>query len=89
MYNAGASKSVSDFFAFEQMDGHVYLLMNLGSGVVKVKATSRRVDDGRWHTVSLRRHNKSGRVTIDELATDFNTPGNCIPLLASKMNSPL
>ncbi|KAG1696117.1 Neurexin-3 [Nymphon striatum] len=76
MYNAGASKSVSDFFAFELMNGHVYLLMNLGSGVKKVKATSRRVDDGHWHTVSLRRHNKSGRVTVDELATDFNTPGN-------------
>ncbi|CAM1325515.1 NRXN2 (predicted) [Pycnogonum litorale] len=76
MYNAGASKSVSDFFAFELLDGHVYLLMNLGSGVVKVKATNRRMDDGHWHIVSLRRHNKSGRVSVDDVAADFNTPGN-------------
>ncbi|XP_076324369.1 neurexin 1-like isoform X2 [Tachypleus tridentatus] len=76
MYNSGAT-SQGDFFAFELLAGHVYLLLNLGSGAVKVKATTtRRVDDGNWHTVSLRRNGKSGRVTVDESAVDFITPGN-------------
>lgn len=42
----------------------------------QVKATTRRVDDGQWHSVSLRRAGKSGRVTVDESAVDFITPGN-------------
>ncbi|XP_067134301.1 neurexin 1-like isoform X3 [Centruroides vittatus] len=75
MYNSGATAQ-GDFFAFELLDGHVFLLLNLGSGAVKAKATTRRVDDGQWHTVSLRRTGKSGRVTVDESAVDFITPGN-------------
>ncbi|GFT00424.1 neurexin-3b, partial [Nephila pilipes] len=75
MYNTGATAQ-GDFFAFELLDGHVFLLLNLGSGAVKVKATTRRVDDGQWHSVSLKRSGKSGRVTVDESAVDFITPGN-------------
>jgi leucine-rich repeat transmembrane neuronal protein 1/2 len=78
VYNSGANNGVgqsSDFLAFELLDGHIYLLLNLGSGSVKVKATTRRVDDGHWHTVSLRRTGRSGRVTVDESAVDFISPG--------------
>ncbi|XP_054713514.1 neurexin-1-like [Uloborus diversus] len=75
MYNTGTTAQ-GDFFAFELLDGHVFLLLNLGSGAVKVKATTRRVDDGQWHIVSLKRNGKSGRVTVDESAVDFITPGN-------------
>ena len=35
MYNTGATAQ-GDFFAFELLDGHVFLLLNLGSGAVKV-----------------------------------------------------
>lgn len=42
MYNSGATTAPTpDFFAFELMEGHVYMIMNLGSGVTKVKATNR------------------------------------------------
>ncbi|KAG8179390.1 hypothetical protein JTE90_003646 [Oedothorax gibbosus] len=75
MYNTGETAQ-GDFFAFEMLDGHVFLLLNLGSGAVKVKATTRRVDDGQWHSVALKRSGKSGRVTVDESAVDFITPGN-------------
>lgn len=65
----------TDFFAMELLNGHVFLSMDMGSGPVKVKATTKRVDDGNWHTISLRRTGKSGRVTVDESAVDFICPG--------------
>ena len=39
------------------------------------QATTKRVDDSHWHTVTLRRTSKSGRVTVDESAVDFIAPG--------------
>jgi hypothetical protein len=42
---------------------------------VRVKATTRRVDDGVWHEATLRRNGKEGRVTVDGTAADFSTPG--------------
>ena len=65
----------ADFFAFELLNGHIYLHLDLGSGGVKVKATTRRVDDGMWHEATLRRTGKDGRVTVDGTAADFSTPG--------------
>jgi len=65
----------ADFFAFELLNGHIYLHLDLGSGGVKVKATTRRVDDGTWHEATLRRNGKDGRVTVDGTAADFSTPG--------------
>jgi len=65
----------ADFFAFELLNGHIYLHLDLGSGGVKVKATTRRVDDGAWHETTLRRAGKEGRVTVDGTAADFSTPG--------------
>ncbi|XP_076318595.1 neurexin 1-like [Tachypleus tridentatus] len=75
MYNSGATAQ-GDFFAFELLAGHVYLLLNLGSGSVKVKATTRRVDDGHWHRISLTRKSRSGRVIVDEYSVEFFTQGN-------------
>lgn len=65
-------------FALELVSGHLYLHLDLGSGAVKVKATTRRVDDGLWHEIMLRRNGKEGRLTVDENAADFSTPGNCL-----------
>ena len=67
----------ADFLAFELLNGHIYLHLDLGSGGVKVKATMRRVDDGIWHEATLRRNGKDGRVTVDGTAADFSTPGEC------------
>uniref|UniRef100_T1J5X7 Uncharacterized protein n=1 Tax=Strigamia maritima TaxID=126957 RepID=T1J5X7_STRMM len=65
MYNSGATTAGGDFFAFEMMDGHIYLLLNLGSGAVKVKASNRRVDDGHWHAITLRRSGESNQLDLE------------------------
>lgn len=65
-----------DYFAVELVNGHVYLHLDLGSGSVKVKATSRRIDDGTWHEITISRNGKSGRATVDGASTDFVTPGH-------------
>ncbi|XP_035209808.1 neurexin-1-like [Stegodyphus dumicola] len=70
MYNGGPG----DVFALELLDGHVYLVLGLGSGIAKVKASGKRCDDGQWHTVTLRRTGKTGRIAVDEAAYDFTTP---------------
>ena len=78
VYNSGTENGAgqsSDFFAFELLDGHIYLLLNLGSGSIKVKATQRRVDDGHWHSVSLSRSSRTGRVAVDESSVEFISPG--------------
>lgn len=64
-----------DYFAVELISGHVYLHLDLGSGGAKVKATSRRIDDGAWHEIAISRNGKGGRITVDGASTDFVTPG--------------
>uniref|UniRef100_A0AC34Q392 Neurexin n=1 Tax=Panagrolaimus sp. JU765 TaxID=591449 RepID=A0AC34Q392_9BILA len=65
-----------DYLAFEIIDGHLYLILNLGSGVVRLQTTSQRVDDPRiWHSVQLERLGRGGIVIVDHLRTDFSTPG--------------
>ncbi|GIY63430.1 hypothetical protein CDAR_531741 [Caerostris darwini] len=76
MYNGGQG----DVFALELLEGHVYLILGLGSGIAKVKASAKRCDDGQWHTVTLRRTGKSGRIAVDEAAYDFTTPGTASQL---------
>ncbi|XP_071518617.1 neurexin 1 isoform X3 [Panulirus ornatus] len=75
MYNSGSMAAQGDFFALELLEGHLYLHLNLGSGSRRVKATNRRVDDGWWHEVTLNRDAQAGRITVDEGANDFTTPG--------------
>lgn len=53
----------------------MYLHLDLGSGATKVKASARRVDDGTWHEITLKRNGREGRVTVDGAAADFITPG--------------
>lgn len=65
-----------DYYAVELINGHVYLHLDLGSGGAKVKATSRRIDDGAWHEIAISRNGKGGRITVDGASTDFVTPGN-------------
>ncbi|XP_046687748.1 neurexin-3-like isoform X2 [Homalodisca vitripennis] len=78
IYSSGPRSShlaQADLFALEMVGGHLYLHLDLGSGAVKVKATTRRVDDGMWHEVMLRRNGREGRLTVNENAADFSTPG--------------
>ncbi|CAL4079401.1 unnamed protein product, partial [Meganyctiphanes norvegica] len=80
MYNSGSRSSQNDFFAMELLEGHIYLHLNLGSGSRRVKATNRRVNDGWWHELTLNRDYKNGRITVDEVANDFTSPGESTQL---------
>lgn len=56
-----------DFFAIEMLDGHLYLLLDMGSGTTKTKAIDRKVNDGEWYHVDFQRDGRSGTL---------NTPYN-------------
>lgn len=66
------------------MNGHVYVHMDLGSGSVKVRASRRRVDDGDWHELTLRRTGNNGRVTVDGSPAEFVTPGTLLISICNK-----
>lgn len=63
-------------FAIELLNGHIYIHLDLGSGAVKVRASRKRVDDGEWHDLNIRRNGREGKVSVDETGTDFRTPGD-------------
>lgn len=44
----------------ELLDGGLYLLLDMGSGTIKVKATQAKVNDGSWHHVDIQRDGRSG-----------------------------
>lgn len=58
------------------MNGHIYIHVDLGSGASKVRASRRRVDDGAWHDLILRRQARDCKVSIDGQWNDFRTPGD-------------
>ncbi|VDM71977.1 unnamed protein product [Strongylus vulgaris] len=52
------------------------MIINLGSGAVRLQTTARRVADGNgWHSVHLERVGRTGSVIVDSMKTDFSTPG--------------
>lgn len=53
-----------DFFAIEMLDGHLYLLLDMGSGTIKIKALLKKVNDGEWYHVDFQRDGRSGNVII-------------------------
>lgn len=65
-----------DLFAVELLNGHIYIHVDLGSGASKVRASRRRVDDGAWHDLTLRRQGRECKVSIDGQWNDFRTPGD-------------
>lgn len=66
----------SDLFAVELLNGHIYIHVDLGSGATKVRASRRRVDDGNWHELNLRRTGRECKVAVDNQWNDFKTPGD-------------
>ncbi|KAF6200207.1 hypothetical protein GE061_006510 [Apolygus lucorum] len=76
MFSQGSNAPHADLFAVELVEGHLWLHLDLGSGPAKVKGTTRRVDDGSWHELTLKRTGKQGRLTVDGNAADFSTPGD-------------
>ncbi|XP_043461803.1 neurexin-3b isoform X3 [Leptopilina heterotoma] len=80
MYSRSGALSRPDLFAFEILNGHLYLHADLGSGPIKVKASKVRVDDGVWHDVAFRRVERESRVTVDQITIEFRTPGDSTQL---------
>lgn len=48
----------------------------MGTGATKVRASRRRVDDGSWHELTLRRTGRECKVSIDSQWNDFRVPGD-------------
>ncbi|XP_039947733.1 neurexin-1 isoform X3 [Bactrocera tryoni] len=63
-------------FAIELLNGHIYIHLDLGSGAAKVRASRRRVDDGDWHDLILRRNGRDAKLSVDGVWNEFRTPGD-------------
>ncbi|XP_039993074.1 neurexin 3a [Xiphias gladius] len=64
-----------DFFAVELLDGTLYLLLDMGSGTIKVKATQTKVNDGAWYHVDIQRDGRSGTISVNSRRTPFTASG--------------
>ncbi|XP_077421068.1 neurexin 3a isoform X2 [Vanacampus margaritifer] len=64
-----------DFFAVELLDGSLYLLLDMGSGTIKVKATLTKVNDGAWYHVDIQRDGRTGTISVNSRRTPFTASG--------------
>ncbi|XP_062378045.1 neurexin 3a [Sardina pilchardus] len=64
-----------DFFAVELLDGSLYLLLDMGSGTIKVKATANKVNDGTWYHVDIQRDGRAGTISVNSRRTPFTASG--------------
>ncbi|XP_076156435.1 neurexin-3a isoform X6 [Alosa pseudoharengus] len=64
-----------DFFAVELLDGSLYLLLDMGSGTIKVKATQNKVNDGTWYHVDIQRDGRAGTISVNSRRTPFTASG--------------
>ncbi|XP_028809534.1 neurexin 3b isoform X16 [Denticeps clupeoides] len=71
----GQKNNKVDFFAVELLEGGLYLLLDMGSGTIKVKATQNKVSDGAWHHVDIQRDGRSGIISVDSRRTPFTASG--------------
>ncbi|XP_038138474.1 neurexin 1a isoform X24 [Cyprinodon tularosa] len=65
-----------DFFAIEMLDGHLYLLLDMGSGTTKTRAIDRKVNDGEWYHVDFQRDGRSGTISVNSMRTAYTAPGD-------------
>ncbi|XP_018618139.1 neurexin-1a isoform X19 [Scleropages formosus] len=65
-----------DFFAIEMLDGHLYLLLDMGSGTTKTRAVNKKVNDGEWYHVDFQRDGRSGTISVNTLRTSYTAPGD-------------
>ncbi|XP_077402064.1 neurexin-2-beta isoform X14 [Vanacampus margaritifer] len=66
------SKPRADFFAIELLDGFLYLVMDMGSGSIKMKASSKRLDDGQWCHVDFQRKGRNGFISVNSKSIPFS-----------------
>ncbi|KAK7919142.1 hypothetical protein WMY93_010426 [Mugilogobius chulae] len=67
----GDPKMKVDFFAIEMLDGHLYLLLDMGSGTTKTKAIDRKVNDGEWYHVDFQRDGRSDATILSYDGSKF------------------
>ncbi|XP_061607985.1 neurexin-2-like isoform X5 [Phyllopteryx taeniolatus] len=66
------SKPRADFFAIELLDGFLYLVMDMGSGSIKMKASNKRLDDGQWCHVDFQRKGRNGFISVNSKSIPFS-----------------
>ncbi|CAK5077763.1 unnamed protein product [Meloidogyne enterolobii] len=47
--------TICDYLAFELIDGHLFMIVNLGSGDIRLQASAKSLNDGLWHSVVMER----------------------------------
>ncbi|XP_072302286.1 neurexin-2-like isoform X9 [Eucyclogobius newberryi] len=62
----------ADFFALELLNGLLYMVMDMGSGSVKMKASEKRLDDGEWHHVDFQRNGRNGFISVNSQSVPFS-----------------
>ncbi|XP_021945063.1 neurexin-1 [Folsomia candida] len=80
------SKSGRTFFSLEMISGHIYAHISTTPTLtpttgtlppahhLRIPATTDPIDDGEWHQIRFQRNGlRSGSVSVDDVATDFNT----------------
>lgn len=75
MYSVGPP-ATSDFFAFEVLEGVLYLILDLGSGPLKLRASQQSVSDGLHHRVVLEHKGRSGTVDVDGQEVNYRSVGS-------------
>ncbi|XP_039633272.1 neurexin-2-like isoform X14 [Perca fluviatilis] len=65
-------KPRADFFAMELLDGFLYLVMDMGSGSIKMKASNKRLDDGEWCHVDFQRSGRNGFISVNSQSIPFS-----------------
>ncbi|XP_058240459.1 neurexin 2b isoform X10 [Hemibagrus wyckioides] len=63
----------TDYFAMELLDGFLYLLMDMGSGSIKLKASNKKVNDGEWCHVDFQREGRKGSISVNSRTMPFNS----------------
>uniref|UniRef100_A0A7N9AUB1 Neurexin 2a n=1 Tax=Mastacembelus armatus TaxID=205130 RepID=A0A7N9AUB1_9TELE len=66
-------KPRADFFAVELLDGFLYLVMDMGSGSIKIKASNTRLNDGEWCHVDFQRKGRNGFISVNSQSIPFST----------------
>ncbi|XP_061104010.1 neurexin 2a isoform X1 [Conger conger] len=61
----------ADYFAIELLDGFLFLLMDMGSGSIKMKASTKKVNDGEWCHVDFQREGRKGSISVNSRSTPF------------------
>uniref|UniRef100_A0A914LC15 Uncharacterized protein n=1 Tax=Meloidogyne incognita TaxID=6306 RepID=A0A914LC15_MELIC len=67
--------TICDYLAFELIDGHLFMIVNLGSGDIRLQASAKSLNDGLWHSVVMERGGRKGFISVDSLRTEFSCPG--------------